>query len=132
MKMLPAEMNQAADQASALLKSLANRHRLLIACQLIERPHAVGELAHALGIRDSTVSQHLALMRKDGLIAPRREGQTIWYTIASPKARRIVETLYALYCGKAASCAPAKPKRAAPGAKSRDAKALRAGAKERA
>ena len=94
----PAAMQSAADGASELLKSLANRHRLLILCQLIEGERSVGQLAAFLGLRDSTVSQHLALLRKDGLVAPRRDGQTIWYSIVSEPARRIVETLYALYC----------------------------------
>ena len=61
-------MERAADQASDLLKALSNRHRLLIICQLIDREHSVGELAGFLNLRDSTVSQHLALLRKDGLV----------------------------------------------------------------
>lgn len=91
-------MQNAADQASNLLKSLANRHRLLIVCQLIDGQRPVGELAEFLGIRDSTVSQHLALLRKDGIVAARRDGQTIWYSIASPQARQVIETLYLAYC----------------------------------
>lgn len=94
----PAIMSSAADKASELLKSLANRHRLLILCRLIEAEHSVGQLAAALDLRDSTVSQHLALLRKDGLVAARRDGQTMWYGIVSPPARRIVETLYDLFC----------------------------------
>ena len=70
-------MDAAAGQASELLKSLANRHRLLIVCQLIDGERSVGEMADFLGIRDSTVSQHLALLRKDGIVMARREGQTI-------------------------------------------------------
>ncbi|MEQ1717444.1 MAG: metalloregulator ArsR/SmtB family transcription factor [Hyphomicrobium sp.] len=92
-------MEMAAEQASALLKSLANRHRLLLVCQLIDGERAVGDLAGKLGLRDSTVSQHLALLRKDGLVATRRDGQTIWYSIASPQARHILEALYRIYCG---------------------------------
>ena len=80
--------------ASDLLKALANRHRLLILCQLIEKERSVGELAEFLGIRDSTVSQHLALLRQDGLVAARRDGQTIWYSIGSAPARAVLETLY--------------------------------------
>lgn len=94
----PAIMSSAADKASELLKSLANRHRLLILCRLIEAEHSVGQLATALDLRDSTVSQHLALLRKDGLVAARRDGQTMWYGIVSRPARRIVETLYDLFC----------------------------------
>jgi len=99
-------MNAAAQRASELLKSLANRHRLLIVCQLIERERSVGELATFLGIRDSTVSQHLALLRKDGTVAARRDGQTIWYSIASAAAREVVETLYRVYCGPRPLCEP--------------------------
>jgi DNA-binding transcriptional ArsR family regulator len=101
----PAIMSSAADAASELLKSLANRHRLLILCRLIEGEHSVGQLAAALDLRDSTVSQHLTLLRKDGLVAARRDGQTMWYGIVSPPARRIVETLYDLFCSTPA-CAP--------------------------
>ena len=61
-------MEAAADSASDLLKALANRHRLLIVCQLIDGERSVGDLAEFLGLRDSTVSQHLALLRKDGLV----------------------------------------------------------------
>ena len=91
-------MLAAADEASALLKSLANRHRLIIICQLNEKERSVGELAALLNIRDSTVSQHLALLRKDGLVTARRDGQTIWYSIGSRPARELVRTLYGIYC----------------------------------
>ncbi len=91
-------MEQAADQASDLLKALSNRHRLLIICQLIDGEHSVGELAEFLGLRDSTVSQHLALLRKDGLVSARRDAQTIFYSIASEPARAVLKTLYQVYC----------------------------------
>ena len=100
-------MQAAADEASELLKALANRHRLLIICQLIDAERSVGQLAEFLGIRDSTVSQHLALLRKDGLVVARREGQTIWYSISSGPARELVETLYRVYCAPTAACGPA-------------------------
>lgn len=106
MNVSPAEMSQAAGQAEELLKSLANRHRLLIVCQLIDREHSVGELAEFLGIRDSTVSQHLALLRKDGVVSARREGQTVWYSIASAPARAVLETLYRVFCAPQPMCAP--------------------------
>jgi DNA-binding transcriptional ArsR family regulator len=98
MKMNAQLMHGAADRASDLLKSMANRHRLLILCQLVERERSVGELAEFLGIRDSGVSQHLALLRKDGLVAPRRDGQTIWYSIASTEARALLAALYDAFC----------------------------------
>ena len=99
-------MSKAAERASELLKSLANRHRLLIVCQLIEGERSVGELAGFLGLRDSTVSQHLALLRKDGLVAARRDGQTIWYSISSAPARQVLETLYRVFCGPEPLCEP--------------------------
>lgn len=110
MKIKADEMLAAADQASALMKALANRHRLIIVCQLTEQERSVGELAALLKIRDSTVSQHLALLRKDGLVAARRDGQTIWYSIGSPQAREIVRTLYRVYCAPPSACLP-KPRR---------------------
>src|SRR5579864_1948410 len=91
-------MEAAADQASELLKALSNRHRLLIVCQLIDKERSVGDLAEFLGLRDSTVSQHLALLRKDGLVAARRDAQTIYYSIASDPARAILTALYQVYC----------------------------------
>jgi DNA-binding transcriptional ArsR family regulator len=106
-------MQDAADRASELLKALANRHRLLILCQLIEGERSVGELASFLGIRDSGVSQHLALLRKDGVVAARREGQTIWYSIASPEAHELVATLYSVFC-KPASASSSRPIRKLP------------------
>ena len=96
-------MEAAADQASDLLKALSNRHRLLIICQLIDGERSVGDLAQFLGLRDSTVSQHLALLRKDGLVSARRDAQTIYYSIASEPAREVLKTLYQVYCAPAES-----------------------------
>lgn len=91
-------MERAADEASDLLKALSNRHRLLIICQLIDGERSVGDLAEFLNLRDSTVSQHLALLRKDGLVSARREAQTIFYSIASEPAREVLKTLYQVFC----------------------------------
>lgn len=98
MKMKIEIMERAADQASELLKALSNRHRLLIICQLIDSERSVGELAEFLNLRDSTVSQHLALLRKDGLVSARRDAQTIFYSIASEPAREVLKTLYQAFC----------------------------------
>jgi ArsR family transcriptional regulator, virulence genes transcriptional regulator len=109
----PTAMLVAADRASDLLKSLGNRHRLLILCQLAGSERSVGELAQFLGLRDSTVSQHLSLLRKDGLVRTRRDGQTIWYAIASAPAGRVLETLFEVFCRPQAICEvpqnPVKP-----------------------
>ena len=104
-----AAMSAAADAASELLKSLANRHRLLILCQLGEGERSVGELAECVGIRDATASQHLALLRKDGLVTARREGQTIWYSVASAPAREVLAALYRIYCQPERLCETNQP-----------------------
>lgn len=111
MKIQNTEIDKMRTQAAAaeeMLKALANRHRLMILCQLNSGENSVGDLAAMLGVRDSTVSQHLALLRKDGLVSTRRDGQTIWYALASEPVRRLVSTLYDIYCGPQAVCAPPK------------------------
>lgn len=96
----PAAMQLAANDASELLKALSNRHRLLILCQLIDGEKSVGQLANFLGVRNSTASQHLALLRRDRIISGHRDGQTIWYRIASQPAREVMQVLYAAYCAE--------------------------------
>jgi DNA-binding transcriptional ArsR family regulator len=98
MKMNASLMTDAAHSATDLLKSLAHPTRLLILCRLMEAECSAGELVGFLGIRDSTTSQHLALLRKDGLVHARRKGQTIHYAIASTAARAVLETLAHHYC----------------------------------
>lgn len=84
---------------SALLRALANERRLMILCKLVEWGEAnVGTLAAAIGLDPSPTSQHLARMRDEGLVARRRESQTLWYRIADPRVERLLATLYELYC----------------------------------
>lgn len=94
----PEAMRVAAAEASAFLKSLGNPHRLMILCALAAGEKSVGELTAFLGIRDSTVSQHLALLRRDGIVAARRQGQVIWYRVESEPARRVMAVLYESFC----------------------------------
>ena len=103
MKMEYDIMRDAADRASDLLKALSNRHRLLILCHLIDGERSVGQLADVLGIRDSTVSQHLAVLRRDRIITGRRDGQSIRYRIESGPARQVVEVLYRSLCAPGAA-----------------------------
>jgi ArsR family transcriptional regulator, virulence genes transcriptional regulator len=98
MKLNVATMEASADRAAEFLKSLGNRHRLLILCQLLDDERSVGDLVEFLGIRDSTVSQHLALLRREGLVTARRDGQTIWYSLASEPARDVLSALYRAFC----------------------------------
>jgi DNA-binding transcriptional ArsR family regulator len=102
-------MQTAADEASDLLKALASRHRLLILCQLIDGERSVGQLADFLEIRPSTVSQHLAVLRRDRIVAARREGQTIWYRIESDPAREVITVLYGAFCAQKEGGTPARP-----------------------
>ena len=92
------EMMHAVEQATELLKSLASRSRLLLLCHLVDGERSVGELARLIEARETAVSQQLALLRKDGLVRTRRHGQTIYYSLASAQAAKIIETLHGLYC----------------------------------
>ena len=78
-------MSHAADGAVGLLQSLGNKSRLMIMCQLIDGEKSVGQLAELLQARESTVSQHLALLRKDRLVTTRRQGQTIFYAMRATR-----------------------------------------------
>jgi DNA-binding transcriptional ArsR family regulator len=102
-----AKLQASAKSASTLLKALANEHRLLILCRLVDQERSVGELVKAVGLSQSALSQHLARLRRDGIVRTRREAQTIFYTIASPEAREVLATLYELYCGERAPERPA-------------------------
>jgi DNA-binding transcriptional ArsR family regulator len=87
-----------ADKAAGLMKALSNAARLTILCRLHAGECAVGTLQDCVGLSQSALSQHLARLRKDGLVATRREAQTIYYRIADDSAIRIIRALYALYC----------------------------------
>ncbi len=93
-----AQMTKAADKASALMKTLGHRGRLMVLCQLANGEKSVGELSESLGIPQSPLSQHLSRMRKEGLVGTRREAQTIFYSLIADDAGKIIECLYGLYC----------------------------------
>ncbi len=87
-----------AEEAAALLASMANAKRLLVLCHLVEGERSVGDLAVLAGLSQSALSQHLGKMRLQGLLTTRREAQTIFYSLASREVRAVLETLYGLYC----------------------------------
>jgi len=94
-----AEFEAQAAKTANILKLLANQRRLLILCRLIESGEmAVSPLAEAVGLSQSALSQHLARMREEGLVAARREAQTIHYRVSDPKVARIIALLAGLYC----------------------------------
>lgn len=92
------QMTAAADKASALMRTLGHKGRLMVLCQLASSEKSVGELSDSLGIPQSPLSQHLARMRKEGLVKTRREAQTIFYSLKADDAGKIIECLYGLYC----------------------------------
>lgn len=87
-----------AEEASRLLTAMANTKRLMVMCNLLEGEKSVGELAELVGLSQAALSQHLGKMRALNLVATRRDGQTIYYGLASQQVRDILETLYRLFC----------------------------------
>ncbi|MGG7645676.1 ArsR/SmtB family transcription factor [Rhodovulum sp. YNF3179] len=92
------EMFEQANEAAALMKSLSNPGRLMTLCLLIEGEKSVAELADRLGTKQPNVSQQLARLRLEGLVAPRRDGRTIYYSIADERVRPVLEGLHAAFC----------------------------------
>jgi DNA-binding transcriptional ArsR family regulator len=93
-----AAMQGAAVQACSLLKTLANPDRLLLLCQLTQGEYCVGELEAQLGIGQPTLSQQLGVLRNEGLVATRRDGKQIYYSLASDDAAAVMQVLYARFC----------------------------------
>lgn len=91
-------MQAQASKASSVLSAMCNEKRLMILCQLVDGEHSVNDLADGLSTPQSTISQHLALLRRQGLVQARREGQTQFYSLAGEDARAILQTLQTLYC----------------------------------
>lgn len=94
----PADFQAAAGEASRLLKALSNEKRLMILCRLGEEELPVSVLVAASGLSQSALSQHLARLRDEGLVATRREAQSIFYRISDPAVLRVIAVLAALYC----------------------------------
>lgn len=92
------QLRENAGAAGQLLKALGNPDRLLLLCQLVHGEMNVGELEDRLKIVQPTLSQQLGVLRREGLVDTRRDGRQIYYSISSPQALAIIETLYKLYC----------------------------------
>lgn len=93
------EFKTKAPVAAEFLKLLANENRLGILCNLLEGEKSVNELEELLGLRQSTLSQHLAVLRRERLVKTRRSAQFIFYSLANPQVGTIMGTLYEIYCG---------------------------------
>lgn len=87
-----------ARSAAALLRALANPTRLMVLCSLVEGEHAVGALNARIPMSQSALSQHLARLREEGLVATRRESQTIYYRIADPVVLELITPLHRRFC----------------------------------
>ena len=90
----------AASRAADLMKALSSENRLMILCQLAEAEKTVGRLAAELDLRQAAVSQQLALLRKDGLVAARRDGRSIHYRLAGGRVRAVITLLHELFCAE--------------------------------
>lgn len=91
-------MQAQVSRGCALLSAMCNEKRLLILCQLVAGEHTVTELAERLSTPQSTVSQHLARLKRAGCVKARRDAQSNFYSLAGDDARAVLETLQALYC----------------------------------
>ncbi len=92
------KLKDKAEQVSDLLKLLSTPNRLLILCHLVESEQSVGELCELVGMKPPAMSQQLTLLRREGLIASRRDGQTIFYSMADKKMKKLMTFLYTTYC----------------------------------
>lgn len=104
--MLPAKLNTKSFESQALevadiLRALANEKRLMILCKLVELGEAkVSSLAEGIGLTQSALSQHLSKMRSEGIVAYRRDAQTLWYRIADARIEKLFATMHGLFCAQ--------------------------------
>ncbi len=91
-------MIESAREASDFLKAMSHETRLLILCFLAGGERSVSELEEFLSLKQSNVSQHLGRLRLDGLVKPRRDGQTIYYSLASDDVRKMLNTIHDIFC----------------------------------
>jgi len=87
-----------ADRAAAMLRSMGSKWRLLVLCNLVHGERSVGDLQRIIGLSQSALSQHLAVLRRMKLVQVRRSAQTIYYRLSGREVAAILNTLYGLYC----------------------------------
>jgi DNA-binding transcriptional ArsR family regulator len=97
-------MERNAADAVRLLKSIANESRLMVMCVLAEGEFSVGALNERINLSQSALSQHLAILREQGLVRTRRESQTIYYSLADTAALSLINTLHDIYCKPRGGC----------------------------
>lgn len=95
------EMERIADaacDATNFLKAISHEGRLMILCHLVTGEKSVTELEELLSARQAAVSQQLARLRLEGLVVPRRDGKTIYYSLADDRPRKVLEVVYDMFC----------------------------------
>jgi ArsR family transcriptional regulator, virulence genes transcriptional regulator len=95
---LVADLKASAGEAAALMKTLSNTARLMILCQLVEGERSVAELEKTLDTKQPNVSQQLARLRMEGYVAPRRDGRTIYYSLADERVANVIRNLHQTFC----------------------------------
>ena len=95
-----AQMAENAQDAANFLKAISHEGRLMILCHLVTGEKSVTELERLLSARQAAVSQQLSRLRVEGLVVPRREGKTIYYSLADDRPKRVLEVVYDLFCAK--------------------------------
>jgi DNA-binding transcriptional ArsR family regulator len=85
------------ERAATLMKALANENRLLILCELLDGERCVNEMEKVVGLSQSALSQHLALLRRDKLVNTRRDGKTICYSLSGRETPIVLEMLYRMF-----------------------------------
>lgn len=98
LKLDAAAMKKNAREAVSLIKGLANENRLMVMCALCSGELSVGELNAKIDLSQSALSQHLAVLRQQGLVQTRREGQTIYYSLRDSAALRVIQALHDEFC----------------------------------
>lgn len=91
-------MQEAAGEASQLMKTLGHPGRLMVLCYLVEGERSVGELAEELDMTQSALSQHLARMRSESLVETRRDSQNVFYSVTDGEVRSLIKAMYKIFC----------------------------------
>lgn len=92
------QLMRRARDASDFLKAVSHESRLIVLCLLSEKERSVSELERILSLRQPTISQQLARLRDDNMVKTRREGNTIYYSLANDEVRKVIEVVYAIFC----------------------------------
>ncbi|MDH3616807.1 MAG: metalloregulator ArsR/SmtB family transcription factor [Gammaproteobacteria bacterium] len=92
------ELHDMAAQAVELLKAMANEWRLMILCQLSEGEKTVSELQEILGLSQSALSQHLAVLRRERIVRARKHAQSVSYSLSGEDATKVMQTLHEVFC----------------------------------